>query len=160
MSLTKALSPSAIKIRHATLDDVPVLISIEEACFDSDRLNLMSFCYMLTKANALLWVIENEAKIFGYCFLLKRRNSTQARIYSIALLPDWVGSGAANILLAHSEQSALQQGCLSIILEVRRDNERAQRFYQRHGYVVFGEYLHYYEDGMSAIRMKKVLHGN
>lgn len=47
-------------LRPATLDDIPTLLEIENACFKGDRLSRRQFRYMLTKAHAVTLVDERE----------------------------------------------------------------------------------------------------
>jgi ribosomal protein S18 acetylase RimI-like enzyme len=55
------------------------------------------------------------------------------------------------------ESSVLRFHCHEIRLEVRKDNHRAIKFYEKNGYESFGEYKNFYEDGADALRMRKML---
>ena len=60
-----------------------------------------------------------------------------AVLRSIGVLTSERGSGAASALLGAFEQIAFQQGSASVYLTTDHDNnERAQKFYERHGYRV------------------------
>jgi ribosomal protein S18 acetylase RimI-like enzyme len=73
---------------------------------------------------------------------------------SVSAAPAWVlndlyvvesarGSGAAAALMEHAELMARAAGAVTLQLETARDNTRAQRLYERQGYVVGEGYLHY-----------------
>jgi ribosomal protein S18 acetylase RimI-like enzyme len=73
---------------------------------------------------------------------------------SVSAAPVWVlndlyvleqarGSGAAPALMEHAEQLARAAGAVALQLETARDNTRAQRLYERQGYVAEDGYLHY-----------------
>ncbi|PIW28131.1 MAG: ribosomal-protein-alanine acetyltransferase [Rhodospirillales bacterium CG15_BIG_FIL_POST_REV_8_21_14_020_66_15] len=145
-------------IRAATLEDVPALADLEQECFETDRLSLRSFRHLLTRGNASLIVDEAEkGAIAGYSLVLFHRNTSMARLYSLAVLPRWRKGGIARALLEASEKIALEAGTVTMRLEVRRDNARAIAFYERAGYRQFSTYPDYYEDHVDAVRMEKAL---
>ncbi len=80
-----------------------------------------------------------------------------ARLYSIAVHPDFARCRIGDRLLEAAEQAALERDCVSMRLEVRRDNPRSLNLFHRHGYRQFKEVLDYYEDRMTALRFEKRL---
>lgn len=144
-------------IRKATIDDVPALAELEQVCFDTDRLAPRSFRHLLTRGNASLIVEDTGAGIIGYSLVLYHRNTSMARLYSLAVRPDRRGRGLAQALLGESERIALDKGAVTMRLEVRRDNGRAIDFYEKFGYQAFSTYPDYYEDHVDALRMEKAL---
>ncbi|MDD3450179.1 MAG: GNAT family N-acetyltransferase/peptidase C39 family protein [Gammaproteobacteria bacterium] len=144
-------------IRPADLSDIDALVAIENRCFETDRLSRRSFRYMLTKANSSLLVEASEGVIRGYALVLYNAGTSLARLYSIAVDPDHRGRQLGGELLRAAEASALEAGCAYMRLEVRQDNEAAQRLYQVLGYQKFGTWLDYYEDHEEAVRYEKLL---
>ena len=144
-------------IRTATSQDLNALIDIENRCFDTDRLSPRSFRYMLTKANAVTVVDELDGVVRGYAMVLFNAGTSLARMYSIAVDPDWRGRGMGRELLAAAEQKALDRDCVYMRLEVRKDNPASIALYQSMGYRQFGVYDDYYEDHMEALRFEKEL---
>lgn len=68
-----------------------------------------------------------------------------AVLRSIGVLTSERGGGTANGLLVAFEQMALRKGAAHVYLTTDQDqNERAQNFYKRHGYVVAQRF---YQDG-------------
>lgn len=88
-------------------------------------------------AHGLLLERRHEALGFATCFV--GYSTFQARpllnIHDIAVLSAWRGHGMAGRLLAGIEELAIRLGCCRITLEVRDDNPRARRVYERTGFV-------------------------
>jgi len=144
-------------IRKARLQDLGALVDIENSCFDVDRFSRRSFRYLLTKANADTLVFENDSQILGYATLLFHTGTSLARLYSLAVMPEARGKGAGRALLEAAEAVALENECISLRLEVRRDNRGSIQLYEKMGYRLFGTHPDYYEDHMEALRYEKRL---
>ena len=148
-------------LRSATTADLDALVDIEERCFDSDKLSRRNFKWMLTRANADLTVVEQEGRVAGYVLVLFHRGTSLARIYSIAVLPDYRGRGLSAALIGAAEEAAVRPDCVAVRLEVRPDNQAAIRLYEKLGYHFFSLKLHFYEDDTEALRyQKRVLFAN
>lgn len=146
-------------IRPATPADVPALAALEERCFDTDRLSARSFRHAVKQGNASL-ILDDDGgagTIRGYSLILFHRNTSLARLYSFAVLPEFRRLGIAKALLAESEAIAVGRDASSMRLEVRVDNEAAIAFYRTAGYRQFSTYPDYYEDHVDALRMEKRL---
>jgi hypothetical protein len=89
--------------------------------------------------------------------LLFSRGTSMARLYSIAVHPDFARCRIGDRLLEAAEAVALERDCVSMRLEVRRDNPPSLNLFRRHGYRQFKEVLDYYEDHMDALRFEKRL---
>jgi ribosomal protein S18 acetylase RimI-like enzyme len=144
-------------IRTATVDDIAALLVLEEAGFSTDRISRRSFRHLLSTANALTLLEQEQNNVRGYLILLFRRNTRLARVYSIATVTPHRIPGLASALLQAAEQAAMLEGCSSIRLEIRLDNQRSLQFFQRHNYRIFGQYNAYYADRMAAARLEKPL---
>ncbi|MGD9000334.1 MAG: peptidase C39 family protein [Granulosicoccaceae bacterium] len=142
-------------IREACLQDLNDLVEIENSSFSADRLSRRSFRYLLTRANAATLVYEERGRILGYVTLLFHDGTSLARLYSFAVKKKGRGIGTA--LLKAVEKVALEHDCISLRLEVRRDNDSAIRLYEKLGYRQFGIRPDYYEDHMEAVRYEKRL---
>ena len=145
-------------LRRARLQDLDTLVSVENQSFDSDRFSRRGFRYLLTKANALTLVYEQNACVVAYVMLLFHTGTSLARLYSLAVLPAHRGKGLARVLIEEAEQTAREHGCIALRLETRRDNQAAIKLYQSLGYRRFGPVISdYYEDHMDALRFEKFL---
>jgi ribosomal protein S18 acetylase RimI-like enzyme len=144
-------------IRQATLDDLDALVRIEDSCFDTDRLSRRNFRYLLIKGNAEILVEEEKGVVRGYTMLLFNTGTSLARLYSLAVDPAHQRKGIAATLVAASEMAARQNDCVSLRLEIRKDNNASIALFKRHGYREFGTHADYYEDHMDAVRFEKSL---
>ena len=142
-------------IRHATLNDLEALVKIEDSCFDTDRLSRRNFRYLLKKGHAETLVEEENAVVRGYTMLLFNDGISLARLYSLAVDPQYQRMGVAGRLVEASEVSARQHDCVSLRLEIRKDNIASINLFKRHGYREFGVHTDYYEDHMDAVRFEK-----
>jgi ribosomal protein S18 acetylase RimI-like enzyme len=141
--------------RSAMAADIGSLIDIENRSFQTDRLSPESFRRLVASPSAAVTVAIAEGRLAGYSVLLFRAGSKVARLYSLAVEPDFRGLGRA--LLADAERRASARGCRSLRLEVREDNVRAIDLYRRAAYRRFGEKPGYYADGATALRFEKAL---
>ena len=85
-------------IRHATLNDLEALVKIEDSCFDTDRLSRRNFRYLLKKGHAETLVEEENAVVRGYTMLLFNDGISLARLYSLAVDPQYQRMGVAGIV--------------------------------------------------------------
>ena len=144
-------------IHKATLQHLDALVALENRSFETDRLSRRSFRHLLTRANAITLVDEQGGALRGYVTVLFNAGISLARLYSIAVATDCQGQGIGRQLVEAAEQAALDGECVSMRLEVRRDNAESLTLFRRLGYREFGSYEDYYEDHMDALRFEKVL---
>lgn len=79
----------------------------------------------------------------------------EAHIVSFGVAPEWRGMGGGKVLLADFLRMAPKEGVLSVSLDVRASNDRAQRLYTSYGFTVAGIRRHYYSDnGEDALTMR------
>lgn len=145
-------------IRLAGSQDLDNLVAIENQAFITDRFNRRSFRYLLTRANAETLLFEVSGKVVGYVMLLFHKGTSLARLYSLAVLPNFQGQGIGRKLIEAAEKVASEHDCSSLRLEVRSDNQSGIRLYKAMGYRRFGKPVEdYYEDHMDAFRFEKRL---
>ncbi|EIJ44329.1 acetyltransferase [Beggiatoa alba B18LD] len=144
-------------IRPAHLDDIEALLVIENLCFNTNRLSRRNFRYLLSKAHAHTIVDEEAGAIRGYTMLLLSHGTSMARLYSLAVHPDYRQQGVAQVLLTAAEDIALSHECVSLRLETRGDNMAMQHLVKKNEYKYFEEVSDYYEDHMLALRFEKFL---
>ena len=144
-------------IRRATLRDIDALWRLEQACFQTDRLSLARWRYMITKAKASVLIIEESGQVAGAAVLLQPKYPRPARLYSLAVFPTHQKKGLAQALLSHCDLLASASKNKCIILEAREKNSHLIRFYNKVGYLPIKVLPDYYGDGASALKMKKTL---
>lgn len=146
-----------ILIRPAQRSDLDRLCQLERTCFNGDRLSRRNFSHMLRSDHADLILAEQGDLIGGYALVLYRSGTNLARLYSIAVTPEWRGQGVSSRLLEAAEQQAIGRESAFMRLEVSVNNQSAIRLYERSGYHRFGQIPEYYEDGSDAWRMEKTI---
>lgn len=147
-----------MRIRKAVPDDIPALVRIEEACFQTDRISRRSFRHLLSRGHAVTLVAEMpDGGIGGYIMVLFNRGTSLARLYSFAVAPEHRRAHLGKALLEAAETAALNEGAAYMRLEVRTDNTPAISFYKQAGYRRFGIHEDYYDDHADALRMQKTL---
>ncbi|WP_045226348.1 GNAT family N-acetyltransferase/peptidase C39 family protein [Methyloterricola oryzae] len=144
-------------IRNAAVEDLDALVAIENRCFESDRISRRNFRYLLTKANAATFLDEVQGTVRGYAMLLFHAGTSLARLYSYAVDPPFRRQGLGEELVRAAEQLALAHDCVSLRLEVRRDNQASLRLFEKSGYRYLEMVPDYYEDHADALRFEKML---
>ena len=146
---------NACQIRLAESSDLDQLLNIETSCFQIDRLSKRSFKrFIKPGAHQFIVLIENQT-VFAYALILYRAGTNLARLYSIAVLPEYQGRGYSKLLLNRVEELAADKHCVFLRLEVDVNNISAISLYKKYAYSVIGRIPHYYENGADAIRMEK-----
>jgi ribosomal-protein-alanine acetyltransferase len=148
----------AVRMRPGRVSDLDALFALEQAAFMTDRLSRRSLRHFLASPNATLTVAEKGGKLAGCSLVLYRRRSKLARLYSIAIAPEFRRRGLAQSLLAAAEKEATRRGRRALRIEVREDNARAIKLYKKLGYRLFGRHPGYYDDRGNALRFEKFLH--
>lgn len=95
-----------------------------------------------------------DRRIVGYAGLMVVGD--QGDVQTIAVARDRWGSGLGSLLLADLIRQATAFECREILLEVRIDNTRAQRLYERFGFQAIGLRRGYYQPGnVDALVMRR-----
>jgi ribosomal protein S18 acetylase RimI-like enzyme len=144
-------------IREAGYSDLDALLNMENRSFESDKLSRRSLGRLLKRGNATTLVDVENGRARGYALVLYNKGTSLARLYSIVVDPDFRGLGLGRTLLAAAEKDALDNDCVTMRLEVRKDNQAAIALYQDHGYRLFGVVQDYYQDHTEAMRFEKSL---
>lgn len=144
-------------IRSAATADLPALLTLEQQVFSGDRLSKQQYRRHIANNSAVVLVVIRNKMLMGNTVVFFRKNSSIARLYSIAVSQTAQGAGIGTTLLHAVENIARERSCTRLRLEVRQDNWAAIRLYEREGFQLFGHYENYYEDGANAWRYEKYL---
>ncbi len=144
-----------ITLAEASQDQLDQLVELENRCFTTDRLSRRNFRNLIRSESANVFVLLEGQTLAGYAIVLFHKGTSLARLYSIAVNADHQTRGLAKILVEESEKRARAKRCIFMRLEVKVDNDRAIRLYERLGYKKFGVYPDYYEDHRDALRFQK-----
>ena len=97
--------------RRAEPSDLPELLRLEAESFSGDRLSRRSLKRLLQSPTALCLVVDDDGgRLAGYALWLYRRNSTQVRLYSVAVDGRSQGKGVGRQLLTDGAAMAAQRG--------------------------------------------------
>ena len=145
------------KIFPAARCDLPRLSALEQELFSYDLISRRQFGYLMTKANGSIVKAEYDGELVGYMVLLRRKMSRKLRIYSLGVVESARKRGIARSLLAYAEFSALRFNLDHLTLEVCEHNDCAMRLYYYAGFRIYGRKNEYYENGCSALLLRKSL---
>ena len=143
--------------RPASMADLPELLRLEAMSFSADRVSRRSFARWLGKPNNATMVLDHPDQpdqLVGYGLVLFHVRGRVARIYSLAVDPDWRGLGLGRRLLSTCLDQARQRGYTEMRLEVSADNHSALQLYLNAGFQIFGRRTGYYQNGSDAIRLR------
>lgn len=150
------------RLRIAELADVQAMHRMETTLFPADAWHIDMFLEELTHPTRAYYMLElpaegsedNEGswRAIGYCGIMVVADT--ADVQTIGVLPEYEGRGFGRAMLEQMHERAREQGAERILLEVRADNPRAQRLYERNGYRAIHTRRGYYDDGTDAIIME------
>src|SRR3954454_14178499 len=96
---------------------------------------------------------DGKPQVVGYAGLCAYEG--EAYIQTIGVIPEAQGTGIGSMLLTALLEDAVERGEQTVTLEVRADNPRAQRVYERFGFLPIGRRRNYYQpSGVDAIVMQ------
>lgn len=148
-----------ILYREAVIADAAELCRLEECCFTTDRISYRQFRYQLSRGTTVyqLSCACETGMITGYgvCFVPSGRHT--ARLYSLAVLPQYRGQGIACALLQRLLAQVKRRGFSHCNLEVRCSDSRTQKLYAHFNFRVIQRLEEYYADGEAALRMRAEL---
>lgn len=138
--------------RLADVKDVPALLEIERASFDTPW-TLGEIAEELDKPLARLWVAEVDGRLaaFGIQWFVVG----EAQLANIAVHPDFRGRGLGKQMMIHLLENARAEGMEKMTLEVRTGNTAAHDLYLKLGFVETCRRPHFYEDQDEAILMER-----
>ncbi|MBQ0724828.1 MAG: GNAT family N-acetyltransferase [Cycloclasticus sp.] len=137
----------------AEFQDIDSLVALEKKVFiEADGLlSKRAFRYHLGSKNILLVARQSNPTnpVIGYLLFFVRTKS--ARLYSLAVHPDFQRHGVARSLYAQALKILNNKGIYKLSLELRPSNTTALKLYQSLGFEQKTIRPHYYSDGESAL---------
>lgn len=150
-----AILPTPAVVRRASVRDLDMIDRIEQRSFARDRFPRRNLRRVLKSPASVFLIAELDGAPAGYLMLLFRKGASVARLYSIAVDPEFRGRGVGESLLSEAATVAAAGGAGRLRLELRPSNAAAQRLYERAGFTLLERRAGYYDDGEDAIRMEK-----
>lgn len=143
-------------IRKMTEVDLPQVTAIERSTFPAGWSN-RQFLEELQNERAVCLVAELNGRVAGYLCLSLLLDV--AEIMNFAVDPARQRSGIGSILLDRCMAEAAEHRVKRVQLEVRATSQPAISIYQRYGFQQTGLRKNYYENGVDAVLMDKILGG-
>jgi len=146
----------SVVLRPMAGGDVPSVAKLEVALFGEEAWSPdMLASELAGEPGKYYLVAEDGGVIAGYAGLLAP-GVGQADVLTVGVAQDRWGEGIGAALLENLLAEAARRGCTEVFLEVRVDNDRAQRLYRRHGFAGVGLRRGYYQpSGADALVMRR-----
>ena len=141
-------------IRRFTPTDYEKVIEIEKEAFN--EFNPLLFMMAYDSSSDGFLIAENNGCVIGFIVGIVSA-SDEVRILSLAVSPTYQNRGIATALLKKFIKIYRAKGILSIKLEVRASNLRAQKLYMSLGFNTVKIIPSYYTDGEDGFQMVKLL---
>ena len=136
----------SVTLRLMSLDDVGDVSVLEQDLFGVEAWSPQMLASEVTaEPGSRYYLVADDAGVItGYGGLLAQAGG-QADVLTLAVAEDRWGQGIGSALLDGLLAEADRRGCTEIFLEVRVDNDRAQRLYRRRGFNDIGVRRGYYQ---------------
>jgi ribosomal protein S18 acetylase RimI-like enzyme len=102
------------------------------AAFVDANLSAERFAEYLADPGRAILAATQGGRIIGYAMLV--RDDDTAELSKMYVLPDHHGAGVSTALMELTVATAAARGARSVWLGVNQKNQRAQRFYAKHGF--------------------------
>jgi [ribosomal protein S18]-alanine N-acetyltransferase len=148
----------SVVLRPMALQDISAVTVLEQALFGVEAWSpeLLADEMTANPGSRYYLVAEDRGVVAGYGGLLAQAGCP-ADVLTLAVAADRWGEGIGSALLDGLLAEAARRGCTEIFLEVRIDNDRAQRLYRRRGFTGIGIRRGYYQpSGSDALVMRLV----
>jgi ribosomal protein S18 acetylase RimI-like enzyme len=115
----------------------PATAAKDIASFIETNLSAERFAEYLADPRRAIITAARDGRILGYAMVIRDADDA-AELSKIYVLPDHHGAGVSAALMDASVATAEKWGARRVWLGVNQANERAQRFYRKHGFTVNG----------------------
>lgn len=151
-------STSGVDIQPMKWWHIPQVHALETKAFHVDPWSEGQFWNELAQPTRYYVVAKMNGELCGYAgaFVL----APQSDLQTIAVDADFRGRGVGGALMSELLAHARMNMCSEMLLEVREDNESAQRLYEQHGFETIARRSRYYPDGSHALIMRTSLRGS
>jgi ribosomal-protein-alanine N-acetyltransferase len=143
-----------MKVRELTLGDLPGVLELENLLFTDDAWSEHAYREELADPGGTRHYVlaEDDGVLAGWAGLAA--SGGQGDVLTIGVRPELQGRGVGSTLLTALLEEAAVRGCGEVFLDVRADNDRARRLYERFGFTAVGVRKRYYQpSGVDAIVM-------
>lgn len=139
-----------MSVRKARVSDIPAISGVLAASWktayrgivEGDYLSKIedthwvSFLEAGLRENAVFsFVLERDGEMIGASILrMAEEEESTAELISFYLLPEEIGKGSGGFFYGEIEKLLREKGCRACALDVLEKNERAIKFYLKHGF--------------------------
>jgi ribosomal protein S18 acetylase RimI-like enzyme len=104
---------------------------IEDAAYAyaMDRFGRRQLRYLINKGHCDVTVAEVDDQVIGFGVMLFRRGSTVARVFSLAVRPEFQSRGTTSALWGYTRPRLLERGYDRVHCEVRVANGHAADYF-------------------------------
>lgn len=138
-------------IRKMEISDIPAVLKIQDALAFQDW-NTRQFESEIKASYALCIVYEADGEILGYAIFHLMGPDSELLSIAVSEGAQRTGIGGELLLRGFSQLDFSSGDCC--FLEVRENNQKARRFYEKMGFNIFGIRKKYYSDGENAALYK------
>lgn len=143
---------TVVALRPMRWWDLDAVLELEEQLFVEDAWTAGLFWSELAQPESRHYLVaDRDDVIVGYAGLA--RQDSEAYVQTIGVAPAHWGAGLGSALLAALVNEAESHGAETILLEVRADNDRAMRLYERFGFTGVGLRKGYYQPSGADARV-------
>ena len=121
-----------------------------------ERYNPSLFNYFYETFPKGFIVAEKIQKIIGFAIGVKTNIDT-AKILMLSVSEKYRKQNIGSALLTHFIKDILAENITNVELEVRTDNKKAIKFYQKNGFTIVRKLAEFYQNGKDAYTMKREL---
>ena len=135
---------------------VPAVMELEDELFGAESWSAAAFWNELAETATRRYVVAtgDAGTVVGYAGLAV--HDGEAHVLTLGVTRSAQGRGIGTALLLDLLEAADARGARRVLLDVRADNETAQRLYARHGFVPVGRRRRYYQpSGTDAVVMAR-----
>lgn len=127
--------------------------ALEQDLFGRSAWSPESFWGELARPNRAFLVALEGGRVVGYGGVVV--NGADADVQTVGVARDQQGRGTGRALLRALRAEAVEAGATHLLLEVRADNEPAQRLYRSEGFVQIARRARYYQpDDVDALILR------
>jgi ribosomal-protein-alanine N-acetyltransferase len=146
---------TAVALRPMRWWDIPPAMEIEHELFgDEAWTDAMFWSELAARDTRHYLVAEDDGRVVGYAGLCAY-TPEETYVQTIAVAANTQRRGVGTALLRALLDEANRRGAHRVDLEVRADNDSAQRMYVAHGFTAIGIRPRYYQpSGVDAVVMR------
>jgi ribosomal-protein-alanine N-acetyltransferase len=145
----------SLTIRRFQLQDLDRILRVEKEAFGRRAWSAGQFRHYADAYHRLFLVAVVDSTIAAYS--ITRTSENRAELDSIAVAKHYQNRGIGSAFLGSLIRKLQREGFETLSLMVRRDDERAIRFYRDLGFRRIRTVPNYYEGGETAWRMQRAL---